>query len=846
MSHWRLALAQSCGDTFSYKGTKPRSNVKKKSLTQLTVIEGLLCAATMVLLDNSSNPEGRMILPVLQSGNFRVERHNSELPLCCSQLGISVMKWMVLALVCLQALAAAALVKIPLKKFKSIRETMKEKGLLEDFLRTYKHDPAQKYRFGDFSVATEPMDYMDSQACTSHPRFNPSLSSTYSSNEQTFSLQYGSGSLTGLLGYDTLTVQGIQVPNQEFGLSKTEPGTNFLYAKFDGIMGMAYPSLSVDGATTVLQGMVQEGALTSPIFSFYLSSQQGSQDGGAVIFGGVDSRLYTGQIYWAPVTQELYWQIGIEEFLIGDQATGWCSAGCQAIVDTGTSLLTVPQQFLSALLQATGAQKDQYGQFPVDCNNIQNLPTLTFVINGMQFPLPPASYILSNDDSYCVLGVEVTYIPSQNGQPLWILGDVFLRSYYSVYDLGNNRVQSYLENPTSYHLQQSRDQKVREYLSETYGNKFAAHISPAQGSPKPLPAASPGVRPAHVLSSSAGNSAPNSPMAMLHIGSNPEREFDVIDNIMCLDDVLGFINPETQMPNTLPLSSSHLNVYSGDPQVTASLVGVTSSSCPADLTQKRELTDAESRALAKERQKKDNHNLIERRRRFNINDRIKELGMLIPKANDLDVRWNKGTILKASVDYIRRMQKDLQKSRELENHSRRLEMTNKQLWLRIQELEMQARVHGLPTTSPSGMNMAELAQQVVKQELPSEEGPGEALLLGAEVPDPEPLPALPPQAPLPPPAQPPQPPSPFHHLDFSHNLSFGGGGNEGPPGYPEPLGPEHASPFPNLSKKDLDLMLLDDSLLPLASDPLFSTMSPEASKASSRRSSFSMEEGDVL
>lgn len=164
----------------------------------------------------------------------------------------------------------------------------------------------------------------------------------------------------------------------------------------------------------------------------------------------------------------------------------------------------------------------------------------------------------------------------------------------------------------------------------------------------------------------------------------------------------------------------------------------------------------------------------------------------------------------------------------------------------LQELEMQARVHGLPTASPSGMNMAELAQQVVKQELPSEEGPGEVLLLGAEVPDPEPVPILPPQAPLPPPAQLPQPPSPFHQLDFSHSLSFGGGGDEGPPGYPEPLGPEHGSPFPSLSKKDLDLMLLDDSLLPLASDPLFSTMSPGASKASSRRSSFSMEEGDVL
>ncbi|XP_031544393.1 gastricsin [Vicugna pacos] len=384
------------------------------------------------------------------------------------------MKWMVVALGCLQLLEAT-LIRVPLKKFKSVRETMKEKGLLEEFLRTHKYDPVQKYRFSDFSVVSEPMAYMDasyfgeisigtppqnflvlfdtgssnlwvpsvycqSQACTSHTRFNPSLSSTYSTNGQTFSLQYGSGSLTGFFGYDTLMVHGIRVPNQEFGLSENEPGTNFLYATFDGIMGMAYPALSMDGATTALQGMLQEGALTCPVFSFYLSSQQSSQDGGAIVFGGVDNSLYTGQIHWTPVTQDLYWQIGIEEFLIGDQASGWCSQGCQAIVDTGTSLLTVPQQFMSALLQATGAQEDQYGQFLVDCNNTQSLPTFTFIISGVQFPLPPSSYILNNDEGYCTMGVEVTYLPSQNGQPLWILGDVFLRSYYSVYDMSNNRV----------------------------------------------------------------------------------------------------------------------------------------------------------------------------------------------------------------------------------------------------------------------------------------------------------------------------------------------------------------------------------------------------------------------
>lgn len=48
------------------------------------------------------------------------------------------------------------------------------------------------------------------------------------------------------------------------------------------------------------------------------------------------------------------------------------------------------------------------------------------------------------------------------------------------------------------------------------------------------------------------------------------------------------------------------------------------------------------------------------------------------------MRWNKGTILKASVDYIRKLQREQQRAKELENRQKKLEHANRHLLLRIQ------------------------------------------------------------------------------------------------------------------------------------------------------------------
>ncbi|XP_030635403.1 transcription factor EC [Chanos chanos] len=282
---------------------------------------------------------------------------------------------------------------------------------------------------------------------------------------------------------------------------------------------------------------------------------------------------------------------------------------------------------------------------------------------------------------------------------------------------------------------------------------------------------------------------------------------EVIDDLINLES--GFNDGGLDSPLKVSLSSGMLEVYSGDQGMTAPNGGMTPTSCSTKLTVKREITEHDTRVLAKERQKKDNHNLIERRRRYNINYRIKELGTLIPKSNDPDMRWNKGTILKASVEYIKWLQKEQQHARELESRQKKLEQANRRLLLRIQELEIQARAHGLPNMT-NALGSVELSSHLLKQQ--HQQQPQT-------------------QAPQGPQAAPPPAPQP----------------GDGSTTFSDPL--SHFTDFFSATLKEehrLDEILMDDPLSPFGADPLLSAASPAASKTSSRRSSFSTDDGEDL
>ncbi|NWV07408.1 PEPC protein, partial [Ptilonorhynchus violaceus] len=146
----------------------------------------------------------------------------------------------------------------------------------------------QTFCFGEIGIGTPPQNflvifdtgsanlwvpstYCQSPACVDHARFNHSLSSTFLGIDVGYTLSYGFGDLSVVLGCDTVTIQSIIIRNQEFGLSLDEPSRPFYYLDFDGILGMAYPGVAISGFPTLMQNLLQQDRLSKPIFSFYFS-----------------------------------------------------------------------------------------------------------------------------------------------------------------------------------------------------------------------------------------------------------------------------------------------------------------------------------------------------------------------------------------------------------------------------------------------------------------------------------------------------------------------------------------------------------------------------------------------
>lgn len=321
---------------------------------------------------------------------------------------------------------------------------------------------------------------------------------------------YGIGSVNGTYATDTVSVGGVSVQNQQFGLGTstsdilTNPtvvggggggGTssnNDNNPIANGILGLGYPALTASATklgTTYnpfVFNLVEQNLIQQHLFSVYMNSASADGWAGEVIFGGVDSSKYTGNLTYVPVAQiststtplkkragnnnYYYWMVhgqGIQVSSNDNHSSAQISlSGDSAafVIDTGTTLTYFPNsmadQIASALVGNDGYALDSSSQtYIVECKKAaQQGTTLELQIsdsssassNPLTIAVPVSQLVIPLDSNSidtsmsCMLGIAPLgsshQSSSSSSSNMILIGDSVLRTAYLVFDIGNNQV----------------------------------------------------------------------------------------------------------------------------------------------------------------------------------------------------------------------------------------------------------------------------------------------------------------------------------------------------------------------------------------------------------------------
>jgi len=218
----------------------------------------------------------------------------------------------------------------------------------------------------------------------------------------------------------------------------------FKDAEWDGVLGLGQ-SIS-DAPEFNIFGVMAESAtpkMLAPLFAVYLGRHV--SDDAEITFGSVRKERMATDFTWVPVSEEGYWQFQFTDFLIDGKPTGLCSKygkrECQAVLDTGSSLMMGPKPDLDHLLQLLSFGNDTQKNCSVDFK----FPKLGFMIAGKKFEMDPNDYMDRSHDEYTPKGMELCWahlmpIGDTGRGPIMVFGMPFLRTFYTAYNMKDKKI----------------------------------------------------------------------------------------------------------------------------------------------------------------------------------------------------------------------------------------------------------------------------------------------------------------------------------------------------------------------------------------------------------------------
>jgi len=297
------------------------------------------------------------------------------------------------------------------------------------------------------------------EACTSHKQFSLHKSSTGvllgadTGDVKEATIQYGTGKMVGVEAEDTIHIgapDGLSLPKTGILLATKEEDSVFSNFPFDGVFGLNRRSVPTgdkgDKDLNVMRQAKTTGTVKKNIVAFWLggppdttNTSPNKAGGGAIAFGGVDSRFISTPLSWHDVTPNDYgnWMLHLDSLKVGDVEV--CQGGCTTIIDTGTSLLVASDEVHSKIESSIKID-------PTCQADNANQPSLVFTYSGHKFELKPGDYTTMTDTEgvkACssavarmegTLASKIASIAPNNPHKVIVMGDAFLRRVYTAFD----------------------------------------------------------------------------------------------------------------------------------------------------------------------------------------------------------------------------------------------------------------------------------------------------------------------------------------------------------------------------------------------------------------------------
>jgi hypothetical protein len=232
---------------------------------------------------------------------------------------------------------------------------------------------------------------------------------------------------------------------------------------YDGILGVGMPAGSLDQRFNFMGNIAEAGLLKTNRFALWLAMDEDSEDS-EITFGDLPASRLGSDLLWLPTIRAEaggagMWKLNLADVTVNNRRIEICPTdGCQAALDTGTSAIAGPGPFVEALVNLLKVRED--------CFNYDSLPLLGFQFQGYIFNVEKQDYVKRVGDK-CYHQFLTVEVPPPKG-PVVLLGDPFLKRWFSVYDRDSLKVGLALaSHKTLVGDKESNAQKVARLMVHT-------------------------------------------------------------------------------------------------------------------------------------------------------------------------------------------------------------------------------------------------------------------------------------------------------------------------------------------------------------------------------------------